>query len=768
MRNLFLLIILFASIRCWGQHQITGRVFDNKKESVIGGEINLFAPNHPDNFLISTITKTDGSFVLNNISKGNYRLSVSCIGFARKFVDMEVLDKDVDLGDILLKDSVQQLNEIIVKADMIKTFGAKDEVLFTSVQKEKAQNGLELMRNVPQLMLNSVFDKLTTTTGEAVKILVNGMAVDEKELQSIKPTDIVKTEYYHQPPARFANLGISAVVNVVLKKERKKGGDVLLNLKNSFTTGFGTNWARINYNTGHNEYHFRYFVDYRDLNKNVLDRASEYRLNDGEYQYNENGLYGKYSGAYHIGEATFARTQPDNYYLNARLKFIITPMLEDYKQNVTGKKAGVDIGEFLARQRTKSNYRSPSLDLYFMKELKNNQELIANAVGTYYYSTSDVTLERGNDFSRQQAFNNKSYSLIAELLYSKKFANTELNIGGKHFYKKLDENYVLSAEGGDNNYALNDSYLYGNIQGKLSTLNYSAGIGAERISAGSNDKYSFFVLRPSLSIGADLSKSSSLNFNFSVRSDVPDISSLSEAPTYINETFISKGNSGVKPYYQYVSVLRYSYKVSSLFVQSSLAAGYADNPYYTVFRNDGAQAVKTIDNQGDEQRYEWSTGFRWSPFSWLQINSNYRLMYQQAKGDFGKCDLWSHRFFVYGSIFYKGFGAQVQYNPPTKTLLGELFQKEGSSTYADISWKRKKIGITLAYWHTLSPEETYTNENSLVKYYENKKWYNLNNLFYIQISYTLPFGKKIDRSIQKVFNNQDSDSGLSKDKQVKM
>lgn len=765
-----IIFMLLIAINSMAQYQITGNVRDDMKESLTNVNVLVYVMGDTVYFK-GVVSDLNGNYAISDIKEGTYQIEFSMLGFSKERVTVH-LKNDICLDTISMKSVSESLNEVVVNADLIKVFGNKSSVQFSLSEKAKAVSGLELVSNVPQLFLNSLNNKIQTVKGGSVLILLDGLKVNEQDLMGVRPEDVLKAEYFSQPPIRYANLGIDAVMNVITRRSKIRGGYVMANLRNGLTTGFGTNIMQVKYSNGNNDFSLRYFVDYRDLNKNRLNQSYEYTLDDGVYLINKQGENGDYVGQYHIAEGTFARVKSDDYLLSLKAKIAVAPNLENSPQKMSGIRAGNAVGDEYSRVYAQSNYLSPNIDLYYSKKFANRQELMLNVVNTYYDSKSNKTLTERFDNDVYEVYtqlNNTSYSLISEAVYIKEFDKQSLNVGTKYFYKTLQENYESSfASLTKKNNEIQNIYVYAEWLGKFDKFSYMLGLGAEQTWLQANETNKYFVLKPTLSLSYFLTSKSSFKLSSLIESHVPDISLLTNSPAYLDSAFISHGNPSLKPYYDFSNSLSYSYNTSSLYFETALSYIYSHSPYYVVFRNNGKFAEKTYANQGDVRIGQYEMFMRWNPTNWFSITPFYTLSYQQTKYAGFDYNNWYQRFSMSAMASYKDFSFNGRIIVSNKKLFGIALNKPTNYYYADVTWKKKSLSLKLACLFSGEPDIMETCKNLPVQYRESKEWGNFKGLMFVQLVYTLPFGKSIKRSSSQKLNNNDNDSGLYIDNKAKL
>lgn len=771
-RLYILLLVVIANLGCYAQHSVTGYVVDSLNNTLDNVNVLLYSSGDSSQYVNGVTTDMKGHFAFQDVKVGSYRLVFSMLGFAKQEREVKMLNKEVRVDTIRLHMAYELLEEVVVKADLMQVFGEKESRIFSPNEKKRAPSGLELMRNIPQLVLNGMSHQLQTVGGGQVLILCNGLKIEEADLMGMRPEDVIKAEYFAQPPVRYANMGVEAVLNIVVRRPKEGGGYVMANLQNGFTTGYGTDIMQGKYSVGDHDFSLRYFIDYRNLNKNRLDQSYRYTLNEDDlYQIEKQGENSDYKGEYHKVEASFARVKTDNYLFSAKAKLAINPGMENSPQRVVGLRNDVPIVNDFSTIQAKSNYMSPNLDLYFSKQFAHKQEINLNIVNTYYDTKSDKMLIQNTAGANYEAIthlNNTSYSVISEAVYTKDFGKHGLNVGARHFYKTLHENYTSNlSSSSSNQYSVQNLYPYAEMTGRLERFTYVVGLGGEQTWLQTEDAKRYFVWKPTVSLAYAVNKQSSFKLRSYIRSYVPDIALLTSNPAYIDSAFISRGNPDLKPYYALSNYLYYTFNTPSFYLQTCLFYVYTHRPFYAVFTNKGTYVEKTYTNVDQMNATGGKLYASWTPFQWLTLSPYYSIEYQQSNGPGYHYEHWFQQGNFSLSASYKDFTLNAQLFVQNASLEGSLLSKPSNSYMGDITWKKNNLSVTLACLFMNDPTEVTTCTGTPVYYRESKSWNNFNGLMYLQLVYTLPFGKKIQRALKQQLNNADNDAGLYIDNKAK-
>ena len=134
----------------------------------------------------------------------------------------------------------QNLNEVVVEAQLQRTSAQKSTYIPTTKQKNASQNAVDLLRQmaIPQIKINPVSDAVTDNTGEEVTIFINYLEASKEEMEGLRTADVRKVEYLEFPTdPRFR--GAQHVINIIVQ-EYAYGGYTKLNSNENFLVGFSS------------------------------------------------------------------------------------------------------------------------------------------------------------------------------------------------------------------------------------------------------------------------------------------------------------------------------------------------------------------------------------------------------------------------------------------------------------------------------------------------------------------------------------------------
>ena len=199
-----------------------------------------------------TITDEKGRFSITT-EPGNYYVEVEFLSYHKKTIADIVLSKEkqwVDLGEILLVENSTMLEEVEVVAEKSQMELKLDKRVF-NVGKDLANagnNASEILENVPSVSVD-VDGNVSLRGSENVRILIDGKP---SGLVGISGTDALKqmqgdmvqsVEVITNPSARYDAEGEVGIINIVLKKGKKKGVNGSFGLTAGYPENFGASYS---------------------------------------------------------------------------------------------------------------------------------------------------------------------------------------------------------------------------------------------------------------------------------------------------------------------------------------------------------------------------------------------------------------------------------------------------------------------------------------------------------------------------------------------
>lgn len=211
---------------------IKGNIVDADSQAPLEyATITLFS--HKDSSMVTGgISDATGNFLIET-RPGRFFGKIEFLGYQSQVVPMIALGRDkpmADLGRIMLLPDAAMLEEVEVRAEKSEMQFLLDKKVF-NVGKDlstTSSSASELLDNVPSVAVD--IDGGVTLRGSGnVRILIDGKPSgligvgDTDGLRQIPANLIDKVEVITNPSARYEAAGTTGIINIVLRKERKKG-----------------------------------------------------------------------------------------------------------------------------------------------------------------------------------------------------------------------------------------------------------------------------------------------------------------------------------------------------------------------------------------------------------------------------------------------------------------------------------------------------------------------------------------------------------------
>lgn len=208
--------------------KLSGKVVDAaSKQPVEYATISVLS-RRDSSLVTGTVTDMQGSFVLEQIPAGAYRVKVSYIGYRTSTKDNLVISQQTpqhDLGTIRLNASAQALDEVVVSAEQPVFEQSIDKRVFNVEKSIVTQGGsaTDILETIPSVAVD-VDGNLSLRGSGGVVVLIDGKpssltgADRSAILEQIPANAIESVEVITNPSARYDADGMSGIINIVLKK----------------------------------------------------------------------------------------------------------------------------------------------------------------------------------------------------------------------------------------------------------------------------------------------------------------------------------------------------------------------------------------------------------------------------------------------------------------------------------------------------------------------------------------------------------------------
>ncbi|WP_149274732.1 outer membrane beta-barrel family protein [Pareuzebyella sediminis] len=664
-KNFLLLLLIFGFTVAKAQTeavQITGKVVDSNGLPIEFATV-LIGDSETKKALEGTTTIEDGSFSMET-DASNFYIEISFIGFEKKTFGSPVTKGgQIDLGTVTLSEDTEQLEEVIVQGEISRTEFKLDKRVF-NVGKDLSTTGasaLDVLNNVPSVNVN-IEGQISLRGSQGVQILINGkpsvIASEEgNTLGTITADMIDRVEVITNPSAKYDAEGTSGIINIVIKKEQRKGlnGSVSVNTgaPDAHSLGVSLNRRGEKFNLfsqlgfGIRELPNDLVNRNVDLvnNTTILSRGTEYR----------NETY------YNVVLGT-------DYYLNdsnvITLSGNFAMEIEDQPSQTAFTAldaSGISTSEWERTEVTEATNPKLQFELQYKKDFDENDEhtLIFSSLGSFFGKDqssdfNNTTISGDNNDAQQKTRTDFKEGIFTfKLDYTRPFSEKwKLESGAQFVLNDVANDYEVSnLQNGDfiiDNGLTNVFEFNQNVLGLYGTGSYEgtkwgvkAGLRVEQTNqdtflATTNETngQDYANLFPSIHSSYKFSDKISLQAGYSKRIYRPRMWDLNPFFNIRNNFSIRQGNPDLQPEFTD------SYEVTSIYILGRASLNFGVYHRYTteviervsVFENN----VNTVrpENIGENNTTGIEFNAKYSPAKWLTLNGDFNYSQFNRDGTF--------------------------------------------------------------------------------------------------------------------------------------
>ncbi len=190
-----------------------------------------------DSSLVSgTITGPDGGFALSNLPYGMYYAEITFVGFRKMRVNeirITPKAKTANLGEIKLQQSNTNIQSVEVVGNRPRMEYKIDKKVINVAQDITSTGGTAatVLENTPSIQTD-VEGNISLRGSSNFTVLIDGRpsVLDGNDaLQQIPSSSIQRIEIITNPSAKYQPDGTAGIINVIMKKEKQKGFNGILN-----------------------------------------------------------------------------------------------------------------------------------------------------------------------------------------------------------------------------------------------------------------------------------------------------------------------------------------------------------------------------------------------------------------------------------------------------------------------------------------------------------------------------------------------------------
>ncbi len=715
---------IFSSHSIIAQNQalsIKGTVLESSSGHAIEFATVMIANKQTQEPITGVTTDLDGNFQI-KVDQPDFYIEISFIGFINQKIDNFSINNGlVDLGKIYLVEDAQTLDEVVVRAEKSSTEFKLDKRVF-NVGKDLSSTGasaLEVLNNVPSVNV-SIEGEISLRGSSGVQILINGkpsVIADQQgnALGTITADMIDKIEVITNPSAKYDAEGTSGIINIVIKKEERKGmnGSVSINtgVPHNHSVGLSLNRRTEKFNL-----FTQIGVGYRELPNNTeninQDLVSNRTIKTNGKDFRNENFYNLILGTdYHINaqnvlslSGNFAYEIEDQ---PSRNDFSIL----DETNTVTS--------QWYRTETTEATNPKWQYELQYKSDFKDHKEhnLLFSALGNFFGKDlssefNDIAVFGDPDLSDQLTrtkFKEAKYTF--KLDYNKPFSKYwSLETGAQYVLQDVSNDYAVSnavngewiADPGLTNIFEYDQkvlgvYGTGAYEGnkwglKLGLRLENTDLNTLLVNTNKSNNQNYTNLFPSAHTSYKLTEAFSLQAGYSRRVFRPRLWDLNPFFNIRNNFSIRTGNPDLQPEFSD------SYEIASIYIIGKTSLNFS---VYYRYTTDVVERISTFENNvntfkpiniGTNRATGLEFNAKYSPKKWLSFNGDINYNYFNRAGTFEttnfdfKASRWSTKWTSKLKLPLKiDFEITGHYRSKYKTVQGQ----NSANLFADLGLRKK-------------------------------------------------------------------------------
>ncbi len=592
--------------------RLYGKVVDDTKKNPLAYATVMVMrtlPNGQDSLIEGSLTEDNGDFNITGLPMGAFKVKINYIGNKDIILKVKIAppsNVEQDLGDLVMQEDAQVLNEVEIKAEKVSTMISLEKRVFNVDKNITAAGGTaeDILKNVPSVTVDmdgsvKLRDKGTTVYVDGKPSLMSVNQIPSDQIESV--------EVISNPSAKYEAATTGGIVNIVMKKNRKPGynGSVSLGIGNQDRYN-----GAVNLNTNEGKWSLSGFYSFNTANvpaNGYLYRTNRSLIGDISDYFNQNSDIAS-KNSFHTGRLNL------DYTLNNRNTLSLSGSVnKGVFNNLTDQNF-----EYLSSslKKTESGIRKTTSENMFLRNnvetqwkrtfAKKNKSLIAIANYSWGdgsnlgdWNTTGFNTEGNILINNPELVDIKGDNKSGQGLFQLDYVNplndsTRLEMGVRSFFSDRDQNYFFSTfDYQSNKFALDAEFsqdtkitesinaAYITYSGKLKNqISYQAGLrfeqsqmtGKTRLEGTTDFGYSYpkgnvkDLLRsifPALYISKKINETSELGLNFSRKIQRPNYRQLMPGIQSNDRQNITIGNPNLQPEFINLAELNFNKVIGS-------------------------------------------------------------------------------------------------------------------------------------------------------------------------------------------------------------
>lgn len=723
--------------------RLSGTVIDKSNKPIEYVNIALLSIKD-STFITGGVSNEQGRFII-PCNEAEVIMRMSCIGMRTLYRRV----KTEYIGTVRMQADTYTLEGVTVKGNSYIRKEDRVVIIPNKLDVKHAYTGYDLLYNmmIPGMTVDRKAGSVQSLGGAAT-LYINGVKAEYRDIQNLKPKEVIKIEYFEIPTKEYS--GDNASINFIVKKY-DFGGYVAVD--GSQTVGYLNGDYNVASKLQHGNTSYTLYAGHTvqryDNNKNHETEDyhfADYSLTRQNDIANERVKHNQQYAQLNIVNQNDKRT------LQARLSFVRSASPDNSSESLLTYSDLYDGSASSTQSSTQSIM--PSFEVFGLFKPKQGHVLQIRLGGTYANNRYDRTYT-ADTYNALSSVREDLFSVPFQIKYTLPLKNNNsLTASIMNYYNSSNSDYYGTNESWQHLWS-NETlfFLYYDWRiAKNMMLENRIGFSYEAYRLHGNDKVAKFSPRWNTRLIYTITPKQTLLASIAIGNSYPAISQLNSAEQTIDMLHVKRGNPFLENALLYDYGVGYMVRFGRFSLTTTAFAQNVSNLSMPVFNADGNRVVETYYSDDNYHCYEFAGDLTYRPIDalTLRVVGKYDL-YQIT----GQRPLTRRNFCAdfYVNYYWRDFALNLYAKTKQKSMIKEpIVEHEDAKYNASVGWHHgnwyAEVGANNFF--TRRHERRYETVSDV---YRRQSWlYSCTEQqsAYLKLAYSFDFGKKTQRDNKDV------------------
>lgn len=656
----------------------------------------------------------------------------------------------------------KELGEVVVKSSYLTRKGDHILAIPTKEQRKHAVTGYDLLSNlmIPGVSVERSTGSVTTPNGAAT-LYIDGREVDFREVQSLRPKDVSRVEYFDVPTGKYAKDAYA--INIIMKPLNNGGYTQLdasqnvgylygdYNLISKFVTGtksfnLWAGYSLENPKSSMNEDESFIFPDYQ-LNRLQHYNNADNRQTEEYVQASISNRGRKYIWMLRGGMAW-----------NTSKNGVNNGMTEYWKTT-----AAIKNGSILDINTRNKSYR-PSVYFYGLHTFSNTKSL--DYVFDGYYSRNDYDrLYNDDNVSSRSLVKEDYYYIKANANYSMAFSHRNRLTFSLYEFMRISDSEYIGTSAYNQNLHSSETILFADYSQRLGSFFFDINPGLSFLTYRLEGMKSINHLTPRLQARATyrIDKVQQLQFMFALGNTYPRINTINNVEQQIDPFIILKGNPNMDNSILLNPRLSHTLNLNKFALQTGVSYFYQNHSIISDYYIRDGHLISTFRDDCIYHRPSVDISMTYKPSGTLNMKLSGQWVKHLVRGGAEHRNLSAFSGTAMINYYVRDFSFGASIASPARDLIDSQISRKTFWRYQlSAMWNHGNLAIEANANNLFMMKNNIVDELS-ASYYSFKQIdqsRSYNQYANLKIVYSFDYGKKTSKSPD--YKHQNSESAILK------